>query len=276
VLALTGLLFLALRLQEYKSQLDWSALAAWQWAALAGLSLVYGASNLLLVAAWRDLLALAGHKTSAVWAFEIYGKSQVAKYMPGNIFHLAGRQALGMASGAPPAALAKSIFWELVLLACAGACVACFSLPLVWPGMTAPLATGIAAIVLIAGLMVVRNYCRRGFASALLWQIVFLAAAGFLFAVILTMLGAAEHRGVAGWIQVVGAYALAWLAGFVMPGAPAGIGIREAVLILLLGGTVSEGGLLTAVVLSRAVTATGDMLFFAASSLPFVRRHQPA
>lgn len=275
MLALAGLLFLALRLQEYKSQLDWSALAAWQWAALGGLSLVYGASNLLLVAAWRNLLGLAGYKTSAVWAFEIYGKSQVAKYMPGNIFHLAGRQALGMASGAPPAALAKSIFWELVLLACAGACVACFSLPLVWPSVTASLATVIAAIVLIAGLMVVRNYCRPGFASALLWQIVFLAVAGFLFAVILTMLGAAEHRGVAGWIQVVGAYALAWLAGFVMPGAPAGLGIREVVLLLLLGRTVSEGGLLTAVVLSRAVTAIGDMLFFAASSLPFVRRHQP-
>jgi hypothetical protein len=33
---------------------------------------------------------------------------------------------------------------------------------------------------------------------------------------------------------VMGSYVIAWLAGFVTPGAPAGIGVREAVLVILL------------------------------------------
>jgi uncharacterized membrane protein YbhN (UPF0104 family) len=271
-LALAGLLFLVFRLQEYRGQLDWSVLSAWQWLALVLLSLIYGVLNVFLVFSWRDLLHLAGHASSQSWAVAVYGKSQVAKYMPGNIFHLAGRQALGLAAGAPSTALAKSIFWELILLAAAGACVALLSLPLFLRSLTSSISVWLAAIVFSAGIVSSVIWVDRRLASAFAWQTCFFVAAGFIFAAILALLGLAEHAGTTGWLQVTGAYALAWLAGFVMPGAPAGLGIREAVLLLLLGPTVSEGGLLVAVVLSRAVTAVGDLFFFALSLWPVSRR----
>jgi uncharacterized membrane protein YbhN (UPF0104 family) len=69
------------------------------------------------------------------------------------------------------------------------------------------------------------------------------------------------------WTIASGAYVVAWLAGLVTPGAPAGVGVREMVLIFLLGHAIPETELLPAVVVSRLVTVAGDVLFFAAAAL---------
>jgi uncharacterized membrane protein YbhN (UPF0104 family) len=64
---------------------------------------------------------------------------------------------------------------------------------------------------------------------------------------------------------ICGAFVITWLAGSVTPGAPAGIGVRELVLLFLLKGLVLESDLLLAVLLSRVVTVAGDVLFFLAA-----------
>ena len=62
--------------------------------------------------------------------------------------------------------------------------------------------------------------------------------------------------------MVCGAYVIAWLAGLVTPGAPAGIGVREIVMYALLHTLISQSDLLTAIVLARIVTVAGDLLFY--------------
>ncbi|MCY1448795.1 hypothetical protein D9M71_654970 [compost metagenome] len=47
------------------------------------------------------------------------------------------------------------------------------------------------------------------------------------------------------------------------PGAPAGVGIRELALLLLLGNSVAEADLMLAILLGRIVTIVGDLFFFA-------------
>jgi uncharacterized membrane protein YbhN (UPF0104 family) len=58
-----------------------------------------------------------------------------------------------------------------------------------------------------------------------------------------------------------GAFVVAWIVGLVAPGAPAGVGVRELVLIVLLKGLVLEVELLMAVLLSTVVTVVSDRLF---------------
>lgn len=53
---------------------------------------------------------------------------------------------------------------------------------------------------------------------------------------------------------------------FSYSGAPAGLGVREAVLLVLLGTTAHQETLLLAVLLSRIITVFGDLLFFAIAS----------
>ena len=64
-----------------------------------------------------------------------------------------------------------------------------------------------------------------------------------------------------------GAFVLAWLIGLVTPGAPAGGGIREAVLLFLLGHRYAPGDLLLAIVLGRSVNIVGDVGYFLLASL---------
>ena len=49
----------------------------------------------------------------------------------------------------------------------------------------------------------------------------------------------------------IGAYALAWVAGFLVVFVPAGTGVREGVLGLLFAGSLSSGGILAVVLVSR-------------------------
>ena len=52
-----------------------------------------------------------------------------------------------------------------------------------------------------------------------------------------------------------------------VPGAPGGLGIREAALVALLGATVGESTVLLAAVMFRMITTLGDSLFFFLSAV---------
>ena len=62
----------------------------------------------------------------------------------------------------------------------------------------------------------------------------------------------------------------AWVVGFVIPGASAGIGVREAAVILLLSPALGAGDAAVIAAIYRLVTAGGDALFAALGGL--VRR----
>ena len=55
--------------------------------------------------------------------------------------------------------------------------------------------------------------------------------------------------------QAVPAYPVAWLAGFLLPGAPAGLGVREAALLALLDKAVTPEALGGAIIVHRVITA---------------------
>jgi len=62
------------------------------------------------------------------------------------------------------------------------------------------------------------------------------------------------------WVGWLLGFALAWTAGLVVPGAPGGLGVFEAVLLLLLGGQVAEAPLLAVALSYRLVVTAADLL----------------
>ena len=60
----------------------------------------------------------------------------------------------------------------------------------------------------------------------------------------------------------ISALALAWVAGFVAPGAAAGIGVREAVLIIALDGALGAEASAAVALALRLVATVGDGVFF--------------
>ena len=69
------------------------------------------------------------------------------------------------------------------------------------------------------------------------------------------------------WNQWLSGFALAWTLGLVVPGAPGGLGVFEAALLLRLGGLVPEAPLLAIALSYRLVTSLADLLGAATAEL---------
>ena len=64
-----------------------------------------------------------------------------------------------------------------------------------------------------------------------------------------------------------GLFSIAWVAGFLTPGAPAGLGVRDVILVAVLGSTYGATIALGLTILLRMVTLGGDGLAFAVGLL---------
>jgi hypothetical protein len=251
-----------------------------------GGALVYGVAGFLLSAAWRQILAAERPPGPAAGYHAIYGRSQIAKYLPGNCFHFVGRQVLGGALGHSQAGLALASLVETALLIALAAALA-LPLALTWLGAWSIALLAGALLLLALTLVAPRLLAARlwppasaagigGLAigpllRAMTLQGVFFAVAGAVLW--LLMLAVAGPGALAlGPLTSVSALALAWVAGFVVPGASAGIGVREAVLILVLEGALGSQASAAVALALRLVTTVGDGIFFGlalALPLPF-------
>ncbi|MEZ2331797.1 hypothetical protein AB6802_18910 [Mesorhizobium sp. RCC_202] len=259
-----GLLFVAYRLYAYKSELDVARIGGAQYAIILLLAALYGAGNMFLALGWGRLLNFLGVQPRLRWVVWAYATSQLAKYVPGNVFQFFGRQALGVSAGISNVQLAKSTMLELALVAGAGGLFFPLILPLVWPGLGSfPAPVAFISVVAIALYLIGRF--GRALLEAAVFHVFYLVLSGLVFVAGFRIAGGSIEISSAP--TIAGAYVLAWLAGLLTPGAPAGIGVREAVLLFLLGGISSSPTVLMAVVIGRMITVLGDFLFFAGGQL---------
>ena len=257
--ALAGIVFVGIRLWDYWAEIDFSSHGALLGAGVAAMALVYGLANTLLALGWWNLLQHHSETVSRRAALRIYGLSVLAKYVPGNVMHIASRQALGLAAGYRGWALVKASAWELGLICAAAVPFAVLVLPAFSTSVHSAVAAGLflgIAVVMAAGFT---RFVGRAIARAFCLQVGFLLVAGSVFVGLLALLS-----GISAAMALIGcgAFVIAWLAGLATPGAPAGIGVRELLIVFLLGGTVAEADLLMVLLLSRMVTVIGDCLFF--------------
>jgi hypothetical protein len=68
------------------------------------------------------------------------------------------------------------------------------------------------------------------------------------------------------WL-LVASFSLAWVVGFVTPGAPAGLGVREGLLLLMLAPVYSSTAASVLVIALRLATTLGDVVGFAGGLL---------
>lgn len=257
-LCVASLVFVFFRLGGHVHEIDLSAVRPAEWALIASAALAYGIASVLLGLAWGDVLGFLGCPAGRLLQLRLHGMTQLAKYIPGNVFHFAGRQAMGQAAGLPGWPLAKSIAWELGLFASTGAVFSVMLLPL--PGLGNAgrfllLALGLGVFCAVLG-----KIFGRPVVLAALKQAAFLAVSGTAFFCALQILSpdALGER----FAAILGAFVIAWLVGLVVPGAPAGLGVREVVLYALLGAFQPSPVILAAVVLGRIVTVAGDVVYF--------------
>lgn len=202
-------------------------------------SLIYGLSHITTTASWLTILRALCSPLPLREGATIALVSQVGKYLPGNIAHHVGRAALAKRLNVPIKVSAASTGIEVASAILAAAIVGAFAVFML-PDVPAYVWV---AILLVGGAMLLIAFTRyRAALISVPFLTVGLVFTGYSFQLL--------HGGQ--W--AISAYALAWLLGFLVPGAPAGLGVREAALIAMLGPDIS------AIAVHRLLTAAVDAI----------------
>lgn len=237
--------------------------------AFAAALVLYCIGAAALGAAWvllaRAVAAAAVHSRPL---FVAHLRSQLAKYLPGNVFHFAYRHVAARREGIGHRALGGALALESLLLVAAAATLASgvatdprletLAPWLRWVVQAAPLA---AVAVALAGSLALRRFgsaeSRPSRTLATLVVVFLIDAAFFLLAACALHL-LCQQPDLLPFAAWCGWLALAWIAGYVTPGAPGGLGLREAVLVLGLGPVLGETEAIAIAFAYRLVTVGAD------------------
>ncbi len=226
-------------------------LASWSLAAaMVSAPLFFAASDRLLCTAW-SILAKSEGVVASSRMHAIYGRGVLTKYLPGSVFQYASRQVEGARAGLDHRTLAKASVAEIVLHLPASLTAGGLALTIArWPVFFGLIVPTLAFTALRA---------RNSFVRAVALQITAFAC----FAAAATAIGAALLPNPATLGLFAAIFLLSWLAGFLIPVAPGGLGVREAALLVLAGGQYPAASLLACVLSLRIASIIGDCIYAA-------------
>jgi len=214
----------------------------------------------------------------------VYTKSNLAKYIPGNFMHFAGRNLLGSELGVTQKQLAVSTFLEVFFLVGIGMILSIilggtqfFDIMLYYILQLHVYLIGAIVIVFlsIACVFIVFVYNKRLVLLEyinMLWKelIICLPKLLILYTVSL-LIPALVLVYLLNWDSsltiyrlslIIPAYIISWIVGFIIPGAPGGLGIRESILIVMLDQLYGGEKIVLAVILQRLISIFGDVFAF--------------
>jgi glycosyltransferase 2 family protein len=267
----------------------WTEIQRLSWPVVL-LAFVLGTGGLVCsLMVWREMLADLGSRLSVPEAWRIYFIGGLSKYVPGSIWPVLAQAELGADRGIPRSRSALSVLLCYAVMTCTGAVVAAVTLPFAkaasvaqyfWVLFLIPL--GVVALsppVLNRMLRLVLRLARqpdllqgvsyRGLARTVAWAMAGWACNGLMIYVLMRELAGVRQGTL---LVSVGAYSLSWAIGFLAVFAPAGAGVREAVMVAVLHSQTTTAIALTVALVSRALLIVADALTAAIASALVGRR----
>ena len=228
---------------------------------------------------WYWILRLLAAPIPREGAIIAYLKTNLGKYLPGNVWHFVGRIQFLRAADTPTGTAITGVILEPLLMAVAALAIAMVSLPANW----------LQGVILVGGLVAIHprvlNPILKWLAQAkikqteikptdseaetnipelkryplwpLLGEIGFVVFRGVGF---LLCFLALDSLGLGDIWRILGAFSLAWLLGLVVPGAPSGLGVFEATVLTVLTPTFPAAIVLGAVALYRLNSTLAELL----------------
>lgn len=265
---------------------NWRQISGEPWQFDAGRSILSFvlASGWFLARPW-GWMVIVNHFGNAVpfgEIYRVYRKSELSRYVPGGVWQFVSRVYLTSRYGVRPSACLAAALVDMTLAALASMAPAAWALAAALPQLGAYHRAALA-IFPLASLAVVHPRALNawaGFLSRLLKQpyapvrigaaklfgvwTAYLAAWLGLASAMAFFAGSLLPAADASFAFVAGSYALAWLTALLTMIAPAGMGIREGVLALLLGQALAAGTGLTLAVAMRLWLVAMELAWWAA------------
>lgn len=270
----------------YKIGFDVSSITNWPvFLGVALISVIAKCATVYMMgAAWGGWLAFfSGHDIDRREALCVYAKANIGKYLPGNVMHYVERNLFAGKLGMTQKQLAGSSIIEVL-----GLVMVAFVMAVLISAnqLTEAFKTifgdnyktviGIAIIVILACAVIFwllfrkklkgiiegysfGSFVRTFLQSILQYALVLVIMGAIMVALYAYMGGIITIRNAA---LIISGYIIAWVFGFVVPGASGGIGVRELVITLLLGSVVGANLVVTLSVIHRLITIIGDFLAY--------------
>ncbi|NQX24409.1 YbhN family protein [Curtobacterium sp. VKM Ac-2852] len=239
---------------------------------------------------WRAMMSASGFRVRLAAASSIFFVGQLGKYIPGGVWSIAAQAELGRAhglqrTGSAVAALASMLvsmvtaavvgIVAVLLASSTGFATFWWLIPLIVVGLVCLTPPVLGRLIAVAFRILRRpaqdtTLTWTGTVMSLVWSLVMWLAYGVQATLVLRVFGADSPTLLP---VAVGAYAVAWLVGFVVVIAPAGIGPREGILVLLLGSVAGGSAPFALAVISRVFMTIGDVVLAGVGAL-LAARHR--
>lgn len=213
---------------------------------------------------------------------DVYAKSNVAKYLPGNVMQFAGRNVLGSNLGISQFAMLAGTLIEILLLLITGTLMALIFFTKTFENVieficSKALYKNILIIMIIVGIVlltvliffiskkkVYRDIIKKMFSINFLKVLIKLLIFYFLGFIVMGVVFYLSFTMIMGvevdFFLVMSSAIISWVVGYIIPGAPGGIGIREAILLMLLGGIIGKEIVAMGAIISRLISIISDLL----------------
>ncbi|NQX88530.1 MAG: flippase-like domain-containing protein [Halioglobus sp.] len=245
-------------------------------------SVIYCAAGVCIAIAWK--LTIRRFDPDVVprsSMLEVYTSTQLAKYLPGNVAHIAGRHMAARAQGYSHSGLILATLYELlgilsVVGIISGIALGAFSernliahpnlyfVPLLgcllpafatahkfFPQLfnslrlhTLPVNVGLPKLLTFLYLIYGAFFVLAG------WSLLILCYASL------------NSASIGDTTYIIFAFSLAWVLGYLTPGAPSGLGVREIALVYLLSSSMTESDAVILAAIFRLSTFAGDILLW--------------
>jgi hypothetical protein len=239
---------------------------------------------------WLRLVRIfSGKKISGKQALPVYTKANLMKYIPGNVFQYVARNRLAAEANVSHVDVAMATVMDIIM-----SLLAPFLLSMLLMGrsifhiMTVYRRTFLIAfcavvVILLLFFLLLRwkfwekakqylaKYRRllqkKTVGQLLLAFLLYLLQSVFslcLYTLPLFGMVSIPTENVA---QFLGAYLFSWMIGFITPGSPGGIGVREAVMMLICGTFLDTPSIVLYIVTMRLISTIADVAAFAVGVL---------
>ncbi|MFT4028601.1 MAG: lysylphosphatidylglycerol synthase domain-containing protein [Protaetiibacter sp.] len=256
------------------------ALTALSWGAVVASVAAITAATLANVESWRRVLAMLGTRISPRQAGEIMLVSQIGKYIPGGVWPIVAGSARGARAGISPGRTALSLAMQLAISLAVGGILSLGAvlflpaladswwivIPVALVGVTVLAPPVLRRLLALAARLLRWSEPVEIDSMQLLAATAWSLAAWALFGLSLWSLVAEQvHGDPRVMLLCLVGYAVSWVVGFLAVLVPAGAGVREGILVLLMTGILGAVQVTALALVSRiAMIAVDGALFFIA------------
>jgi uncharacterized membrane protein YbhN (UPF0104 family) len=234
---------------------------------------------------WKLLVSvLCESNISNVSALYVYCKSNLFKYAPGNFMHYIGRNQLSAIENISMASLNIATVFEIGLLSLSSVIVALIfnmKYALSWINSNIrifEMAVVFAVLVFVLifllrskisgkikyklshykSLIFNCNFIKKAIICIIIYSLFFIFN-GIMLCILFKIQSVNLHGY---YFKCIGMYSLSWLAGYITPGVPGGIGIREAMMTVLFESNVVSETIVSTMLIFRIINIIGDVFAY--------------